>query len=162
METMSGLDGLGWPNPEDEPKPTTMNDTPETDAAIRRKAATYGMIGKYVRADFARKLERELTAVTEQRDKAWQKIENQAERITYLEGATNHATGTPLSKAIEQRDAVTLRLGNTQERMFDAEMQRDRLAEALKLVAEGSLCCACRGSAELVSIADEALNQLNL
>jgi hypothetical protein len=30
---MSGLDGLGWPNPEDEPKTTkTMSDTPETDA----------------------------------------------------------------------------------------------------------------------------------
>ncbi len=26
---MSGLDGLGWPNPEDEPKPKTMN-TPNT------------------------------------------------------------------------------------------------------------------------------------
>jgi hypothetical protein len=47
-----------------------------------------------------------LAEVTEQRDKAWQKIENQAERITYLEGATNHATGTPLSKAIEQRDRL--------------------------------------------------------
>jgi hypothetical protein len=32
---MSGLDGLGWPNPEDEPKPKTMNDTPETNAARR-------------------------------------------------------------------------------------------------------------------------------
>jgi hypothetical protein len=51
-------------------------------------------------------MEEKLTAVTEQRDKAWQKIENQAERITYLEGATNHATGTPLSKAIEQRDSL--------------------------------------------------------
>ena len=32
---MSGLDGLGWPNPEDEPKPTkSMNtDTPESDKA---------------------------------------------------------------------------------------------------------------------------------
>ncbi len=48
----------------------------------------------------------ELAAVTEQRDKALQKIKNQAERIAYLEGATNHATGTPLSKAIEQRDRL--------------------------------------------------------
>jgi len=48
----------------------------------------------------------QLKAVTEQRDRAWQKIENQAERITYLEGATNHATGTPLSKAIKQRDRL--------------------------------------------------------
>jgi len=39
-----------------------------------------------------------------------------------------------LSKVREQRDAVTLRLGNTQERMFDAEMQRDRLAGACRLL----------------------------
>jgi uncharacterized coiled-coil DUF342 family protein len=36
-----------------------------------------------------------------------------------------------LTTVTEQRDAVTLRLGNTQERMFDAERQRDRLAEAV-------------------------------
>jgi hypothetical protein len=38
--------------------------------------------------------------------------------------------------------------------------QRDRLADALKHVAEGSSCCACRGSAELVSIAEAALQSL--
>jgi hypothetical protein len=48
----------------------------------------------------------DVKALTEQRDKALQKIKNQAERIAYLEGATNHATGTPLSKAIEQRDRL--------------------------------------------------------
>ena len=48
----------------------------------------------------------ELQRVTEQRDRALQKIKNQTERITYLEGATNHATGTPLSKAIAQRDSL--------------------------------------------------------
>jgi len=36
-----------------------------------------------------------------------------------------------LTAVTEQRDAVTLRLGNTQERMFNAERQRDRLAEAV-------------------------------
>ena len=51
-------------------------------------------------------LERELAAVTEQRDRMQSKIENQAERIKYLEGATNHATGTPLSKMREQRDRL--------------------------------------------------------
>ncbi len=61
----------------------------------------------------------------------------------------------------DQLDQTILRLGETQERMIDAERQRDRLAEALKLVAEGSLCCACRGSAELVSIAEVALATLN-
>jgi hypothetical protein len=34
-----------------------------------------------------------------------------------------------LDVVTEQRDAVTLRLGKTQERMIDAERQRDRLAE---------------------------------
>jgi hypothetical protein len=34
-------------------------------------------------------------------------------------------------EAWEQRDAVTLRLGETQERMIDAERQRDKLAEAV-------------------------------
>jgi predicted nuclease with TOPRIM domain len=32
------------------------------------------------------------------------KIGNQADRIRYLEGATNHATGTPLSKAIARAE----------------------------------------------------------
>ena len=37
-----------------------------------------------------------------------------------------------LTAVTEQRDAITLRLGNTQERMIDAERQRDRLAENLE------------------------------
>jgi hypothetical protein len=37
-----------------------------------------------------------------------------------------------LTAVTEQRDAITLRLGRTQERMFDAERQRDRLAEAIR------------------------------
>ena len=37
-----------------------------------------------------------------------------------------------LDAVTEQRDAVTLRLGKTQERMIDAERQRDRLAEAMR------------------------------
>jgi anaerobic glycerol-3-phosphate dehydrogenase len=43
-------------------------------------------------------------------------------------------------EAREQRDAVTLRLGETQERMIDAERQRDRLAEALKNLVESCDC----------------------
>jgi len=61
-----------------------------------------------------------INEVTEQRDELaedrakWieyaerglMKIDAQAERIRYLEGATNHANGTPLTKAIEQRDRM--------------------------------------------------------
>ena len=107
---------------------TTMNnDTPRTNDIIEQVKGFRTSSALYSLEQFSRLLERELTAVTEQRDglrsgidyasdqlhkvteqrdKAWQKIENQAERITYLEGATNHATGTPLSKAIEQRDRL--------------------------------------------------------
>ncbi len=63
---MSGLDGLGWPNPEDEPKPKTMNDTPETDAEVNelKSATTYNMVW----AEFARKLERERDEARDQLD----------------------------------------------------------------------------------------------
>jgi 23S rRNA G2069 N7-methylase RlmK/C1962 C5-methylase RlmI len=84
----------------------------------------------------------DVKAVTEQRDKAWQKIENQAERITHLEGATNHATGTPLSKAIEQRD---------------------RMAEALQKLADCDWVITLPDRMDAVrAIANEALNQTNL
>ncbi len=119
---MSGLDGLGWPNPEDEPKPKTMSDTLETDAEVNelKSATTYNMVW----AEFARKLERE-------RDEAREKLKW---RMHWVE--TLRRVGRKLEcerdEAREQRDAVTLRLGNTQERMIDAEMQRDRLIKSVE------------------------------
>jgi hypothetical protein len=138
-KNMSGLDGLGWPNPEDEPKPTkSMSDTPETDATIRRYTVTYGMIGKYVRADFARKLERERdeARADAEKAKAYKKVlktTNANLKRERDEAVNNYETAQLLSVRVgEQRDAVTLRLGNTQERMFDAEMQRDRLIKSVE------------------------------
>jgi len=73
-----------------------MSDTPETDAFAIKFKTTCGE--KYwVPVDIARKLERE-------RDEAREKIERQAERLRYLEGAINHAKGTPLSIALKERD----------------------------------------------------------
>ena len=102
---MSGLDGLGWPNPKDEPKlKKTMNSqleiklapTPQTD-----KQAT-GIIGFYscetVPANFARNLERE--------------------RDRYQESA----------------DALVDLLGATQERMINAERERDILKEHISIM----------------------------
>lgn len=57
------------------------------------------------------------------------KIERQAERIRYLEGATNHATGTPLSRMKKERDDLERQLAEARE-------QRDRLAEALRQLYE--------------------------
>jgi hypothetical protein len=61
METMSGLDGLGWPNPEDEPKPETMNDTPtpETDTAWDGYTTPPYPLCSQDLAELCRKLERE-------------------------------------------------------------------------------------------------------
>jgi hypothetical protein len=78
--------------------------------------------------EFARKLERELTAARAEIDMMG---------IRYAAAEMHHANN-----------------------MQEVTAQRDRLAEALKHVAEGSSCCACRGSAELVSIAEAALQSL--
>ncbi len=74
-------------------------DTPRTDEQINGKPCTRFAVfagdslrDALVRSEFARQLERELAA-------AQAKIANQSERIRYLEGATNHAIGTPLSQA---------------------------------------------------------------
>jgi len=218
METMSGLDGLGWPNPKDEPKPTkSMSDTQETDGEWNRISCYDHPQFEQGIAEFARKLERE-------RDEARERIKNNpwceacsepdccvsgdgtcamirkyllaksvdAKLATVTEQVVHHRRtllknlGAALCQMMtedwrnenerntlgmaghwleklgndDQLDQTILRLGETQERMIDAERQRDNLAEALKLVAEGSLCCACRGSAELVSIAEAALQSL--
>jgi len=44
-------------------------------------------------------------------------------------------TQEELTAVTNQLDAVLLELGKTQERMFDAQMQRDKLAEALDRIA---------------------------
>ena len=75
--------------------------------------------------DRNKRLERELG---EARDK----IERQAERIRYLEGATNHATGTPLSVALRERDSLqeqldaAIMLGKMQERRHERELEQVR------------------------------------
>jgi hypothetical protein len=116
---MSGLDGLGWPNPKDEPKPTkSMSDTPETDAEVNelKSATTYNMVW----AEFARKLERE-------RDEA------REETIR-----TREFMGRGFAKAkeelatMETRHAATMM--HTQSVVEDANQlreQRDKLTEAV-------------------------------
>lgn len=58
-----------------------------------------------VPTEWAKQLERE-------RDEAREKIERQANRIRYLEGATNYAKGTPLSIALRERDDARRKLNN--------------------------------------------------
>ena len=83
-----------------------MSNTPETDEiekhdgiTIRDSVTTCGdeSSSVYINVIHARQFERE-------RDEAREKINRQANRIRYLEGATNHACGTPLSVALRERD----------------------------------------------------------
>ena len=88
--------------------------------------------GELVKAEFAEQLERELTAMTEQRDA-------QAERIRYLEGATNHANGIPLTKAIEQRD----RLAEALQKLADCDwlITLPNRMDAVRTIANEALKC---------------------
>jgi hypothetical protein len=106
----------------------TSTPTPRTDADERMAWNAEYMVPP----ETARKLERELTAMTKQRDA-------QAERIRYLEGATNHANGTPLTKAINQRD---------------------RLAMALQELCKALLTDEPRDITELLNKAGDALQSL--
>ncbi len=117
-----------------------MSDTPETDAEVNelKSATTYNMVW----AEFARKLERE-------RDEAWEVLreirdnelnpEDEADKFLrdHFDKFLRDHLPSELSKVREQRNAVTLRLGETQERMIDAERQRDRLAAVLQRIRDG-------------------------
>jgi hypothetical protein len=69
-----------------------MSDTPETDSYANRDWWTLFRANEH-----ARELER-------QRDEAREKAEQQRKEIVRLNGATNHAGGTPLKIALRERD----------------------------------------------------------
>jgi len=182
---MSGLDGLGWPNPEDEPKPTkSMSDTPETDAEVNelKSAITYNMVW----AEFARKLERERDEARGQlreeqrlhvktlneRDEAIQaRKDSAADWLNQVRNADFRVARIKRERdrLDDQLDQTILRLGGTQERMIDAERQRDRLAAVLQRIRDGyggqAATPNCCEDCDFLIPIDEALatlNQLNL
>jgi hypothetical protein len=77
----------------------TDSSTPETDELYKQLLAENA--GNYIYLaeilPYAKKLEL-------QRNEALEKVVNQAARIRYLEGATNHACGTPLTEARQKAD----------------------------------------------------------
>ena len=142
---MSGLDGLGWPNPEDEPKPKeTMNSqleiklepTPETDDATLI-ALDIECGGKFeaVHVQVSKRLERE-------RDVAQKAMGDARDILLDAMPDANAPTKilaemivTERDKYQEQADALVDRLGVTQERMINAERERDRLLKHLNVLA---------------------------
>jgi hypothetical protein len=90
---------------------------------LRLKSSTYA--SKSARAWLA-----ELDAAVAERDslraeveRLTAKIGNQADRIRYLEGATNHATGTPLSQAIARAEKAEAELA-------EAKVERETIAQS--------------------------------
>ena len=94
-----------------------MRPTPETDKMVAIWESSH------IPADFARRMEVE-------RDEARQKIERQAVRIRELEGATNHAGGTPLSVALTQVSKLAQTLKHERD---EARREVDRYREGKDL-----------------------------
>jgi hypothetical protein len=120
----------------DTPRPTP---TPRTDAQINGRPCTQFSImagdslrDALVKSEFARQLERELTAMTERRD--------------------------GLAKQIEANHKGTLML---EQMVYDAREQRDRLAEALQKLADCDWVITLPDRMDAVrTIANEALQSL--
>jgi hypothetical protein len=183
METMSGLDGLGWPNPEDEPKPTeSMNDTPETDGEWNRIACYDHPQFEQGIAELARKLERERDEARGQlreeqrlhvktlneRDEAIQaRKDSAADWLNQVRNADFRVARIKRERdrLDDQLDQTILRLGGTQERMIDAERQRDRLAAVLQRIRDGyggqAATPNCCEDCDFLIPIDEALTALN-
>ena len=109
-----------------------MSGTPETDAAVMAAGGDWS----FPLRECSRRLER-------QRDEAREKIERQANRIRYLEGATNHAKGTPLSIALRERDEAFQLLASEKttrnhiiKRSVEVERERDKAREALMQIED--------------------------
>jgi len=122
-----------------------MSDTPETDAAQHEGLLRTNPIPmQVVTANFARKLERE-------RASAIKKIQRQAERIRQLEGATNHAGGTPLSIALRERDEVRQQYDDlATEHMLAVNKLAEERDQALMDRANGDMATMTRNHYERI------------
>jgi hypothetical protein len=87
-----------------------MNDTPETDNERTLKLALE------VFTELANTLKRE-------RDEALEKIKQQKLEIVRLNGATNHAGGTPLKIALRERDEAREALMKIEDLFIDGSIQ---------------------------------------
>ena len=122
-----------------------MSETPETQKAVLESNGQWSFVLK----ECCERLERERDEAREstlridvlnfklrkELDDAKSKIKSQADRIRYLEGATNHAKGTPLSVALRERDEARESLKHISEYGTDeinaAVELRQKLATAL-------------------------------
>jgi hypothetical protein len=102
-----------------------MNDTPETDNERTLKLALE------VFTELANTLKRE-------RDEALEKIKQQKLEIVRLNGATNHAGGTPLKIALRERDEAREALMKIEDLFIDGtDIYADR--ENMGMIARNAL-----------------------
>ena len=126
-------------NPPDQPTPTpTLAPTyasksarawlAELDAAVAERDNLRAEVERWKTVATQMTAEREHNANEASRlraevERLTAKIGNQADRIRYLEGAINHATGTPLSKAIARAEKAEAALA-------EAKLERETIAQS--------------------------------
>ncbi len=117
-----------------------MTDTPETDGEWNRIACYDHPQFEQGIAEFARKLERERDEARERiKNNPWCEACSEPDCCVSGDGTCAMIRKYLLAKSVDaklanddQLDQTILRLSETQERMIDAERQRDRLAENLE------------------------------
>jgi len=115
-----------------------MSDTPETDH-LETHLGCAAIHSHPILWEHNRKLERERNEarINAQKSKAYKRVLKetnlrQTERIRYLEGATNHACGTPLSRALKERDEA--REGLEEETKFHHRTHMELVQTQCKLL----------------------------
>jgi hypothetical protein len=81
----------------------------------------------------------DLERMKQERDEAREKMARQADRIRYLEGATNHAEGTPLSIALKERDEANEELSKKYveyDQLFD---EAEKIRIELEMWRDGNI-----------------------
>ena len=136
-----------------------MSDTPETNAMVEESFHRINFPTAPVPAEFARKLERErdealmdrangdiatmttnhYERILKERDEARKYIERQRLEIVRLNGATNHAGGTPLKIAWRERDELAAMCGRYKQERDELREKYDNLATEHMLVVN-KLC----------------------
>jgi len=106
-----------------------MNDTPETDDLARGNHV--------VPTEWAQQLERE-------RDEARKRIERQRFEIVRLNGATNHAGGTPLKIALRQRDEAREKAERYRLDANALMLQRDEARDAFVIATDQMVQAQCK------------------
>jgi len=108
--------------------------------------------GELVKAEFAEQLERELTAVTEQRDRLRKSIAQLEDELVKASNKVEELAEIGLDQMDKER--------STNKKLTDYKRQRDTLAMALRELCEALLTTNPRDITEFLNKAGDALQSL--